>query len=229
MSIRTMSQNKLSTNVYNKTKAMLPTGSVNFTGGYLSLPANSVNAVSTGDFTLEAWIYATAASDTPIFENRSVGTATDGFTLTAYSSSVIRIYSGDVVIASSGTSYLNTWKHVAVVRSSGTWTLYIGGVSQGTSTTSITLSNNNAIIGGGRYTFGSTVSSVFSGKISNARLVKSAVYTANFTPPASRLGAITNTSWLTCQNSDVIVDNGPNALTVTASGSAAAVSANPFQ
>ena len=170
-------------------------------GDYLASPANSALALGTGDFTLECWVYATSTpSDVGIYEGRSNGNAgtVDGFTLTAFSGSVIRIYSNAILIASSGTSYVNVWCHVAVVRASGTWTLYINGVSQGTSTTSRDLTNNDALIGAGRYGVTGAATAYFPGYISNFRLVKgTAVYTANFTPPTAPPTAIANTSLLT--------------------------------
>ena len=180
-------------------------------GDYLASPANSALALGTGDFTLECWVYATSTpSDVGIYEGRSNGNAgtVDGFTLIAFSGSVIRIYSNATLIASSGTSYVNVWCHVAVVRASGTWTLYINGVSQGTSTTSRDLTNNDALIGAGRYGVTGAATAYFPGYISNFRLVKgTAVYTANFTPPTAPLTAITNTSLLTNFTNGAIFDN----------------------
>jgi len=142
-------------------------------GDYLQSPSNSAFAFGTGDFTLECWIYATSTpSDMGIYEGRSTGSATDGFTLTAFSGSVIRIFSGGVLVASSGTSYVGQWVHVAVTRASGTTTLWINGVSQGTSSTSYNCTNTDAVVGGGRYSGGSSVNTYFPGYISNFRLVK---------------------------------------------------------
>ncbi|MFN9115159.1 MAG: LamG-like jellyroll fold domain-containing protein, partial [Bacteroidota bacterium] len=136
------------------------------TGDYLYLPSNRNLELGTGDFTLECWVYATSApSDVGIFESRTDGNGatTNGFTITAFSSSVIRIFSGSVLISSSGTSYVNTWCHVAVTRVSGTFNLYINGVSQGTSTTARTLSNTDAVVGGGRYGTTGAVTTSFPG------------------------------------------------------------------
>lgn len=179
------------------------------TGDYLQTPSSSALAVGTGDFTLECWVYATSApSDIGIYEGRSGGAATDGFTLTAFSSSVIRIYAGGVVVASSGTNYVGGWVHVAVTRASGTTTLWINGVSQGTSSTSYNCTNTDAVVGGGRYSAGSSVNTYFPGYISNFRIVKgTAVYTASFTPPSSPVTAITNTSLLLNATNAAIFDN----------------------
>ena len=81
----------------------------------------------------------------------------------------------------------NTWFHLATVRSSGTWTLYVNGKSAGTTTV------------GGTYDFASTTGwSVggsqtggypFTGYASDVRLTNSAVYSSNFTPPTAPLSS----------------------------------------
>jgi hypothetical protein len=201
------------------------------TGDYLSLPSNAAFAFGTGDFTVECWVYATATpSDVGIFESRTngIGTTVDGFTLTAFSASVIRIYSDGILISSSGTSYINTWCHVAVVRASGVWALYINGVSQGTNSAVRNMTNTDAVIGAGRYNSNSTPSAYFPGYISNFRILKgTAVYTANFTPSTTPLQAIAGTSLLTCQ-SPSLVDDSPNNFTITRNGDVSVQKFGPF-
>ena len=154
------------------------------TGDYI---ITTQQELGTQDFTIELWMYATTASNTGIFESRS-GPATDGFTLTAYTSSVIRIWSGSALISSTNTTYLNQWTHLAVCKASGTTTLYINGVSVGSTTSLGNLTNTDIVIGGGRYSTNSTVTSFFSGYIEDLRITKGlARYTANFTPPTAAL------------------------------------------
>ncbi|NDD53697.1 LamG domain-containing protein, partial [bacterium] len=142
-------------------------------GDYLAAPSNAALALGTGDYTVECWVYATSTpSDMGIYEGRSNGVTADGFTLTAFSSSVIRIFSGGVLISSTNTGYINQWAHVAVTRASGTTTLWINGISQGTSATSYNCTNTDAIVGGGRYGSSAAVTSYFPGYISNFRIVK---------------------------------------------------------
>jgi hypothetical protein len=161
------------------------------TGDYLYVPSNINNALGTGDFTLECWVNATSTpSDVGIFESRTdgLGATENGFTLTAFSSSVIRIYSNGVLISSTGTTYVGTWCHVAVVRSSGIWNLYINGVSQGTISASRNLTNTDAVIGAGRYGGTSTPNAFFPGYIDDLRITKGyARYTSTFTPPTNQL------------------------------------------
>ena len=167
------------------------TASMKFNGttDYLTTPSNPSFAFGTGDFTVECWIYATAVSDSPIYEGRTTGSGTTGFTLTAFSSSVIRVYTGSsALIASSGTTYLNTWTHVAVVRSGGTTTLYINGTSVGTSGAMGNLTDQSTVIGGGRYSATSAVTAYYTGYIDDLRITKGyARYTGTFTPPTAQL------------------------------------------
>jgi hypothetical protein len=165
------------------------TGSMAFDGsGDYLYPAASPNlAMGTGDFTVEGWIYATGTpSDSPIFECRSTGSATDGFTLTAFSSSVIRLFCGSALISSSSTTYVGQWVHLAVARVSGTTTFYINGTSVGSTTSTINWTNQDVIVGGGRYSAGSSINVSFTGYIDDFRITKGvARYTANFTPPTA--------------------------------------------
>jgi len=208
-------------------------GSLLFNGStdYLSPPSNAAVAFGTGDFTLECWIYATAASDQGIYEGRAGGNGTTGFTLTAFTSSVIRVYTGSsALISSAGTSYLNQWTHVAVVRLSGTTTLYINGQSVGTSASMGNLTDTTPVIGGGRYTGTTTITSFFAGYISNFRMVKgTAVYTGAFTPSTIPLTPIANTSLLLNTVSGAqFADSSTNSLTLTRTGTPAWNQASPF-
>ena len=214
---------------YNQSDIQYWSGYFDGSGDFLQTPSNAAFALSTGDYTVECWIYATSTpSDMGIYEGRSTGSATDGFTLTAFSGSVIRIFCGSALISSSGTSYVNQWVHVAVTRASGTTTLWINGVSQGTSATSYNCTNTDAVIGGGRYSGSSSVTTYFPGYISNFRIVKgTAVYTSAFTPSTTPLTAISGTSLLTCQNA-AFTDNSTNNFVVTINGNTTVTGNSPF-
>lgn len=196
---------------------------------YLSYAANSALSFDTGDFTLECWIWISTPNNSAIYESRSAGTGTAGFTLTAFSSSVIRIWTGtEALISSSGTNYVNKWTHIAVVRQSGTTTLYIDGISAGTSASMGNLTESIALVGAGRYGSTTTINAFFPGYISNFRIVKgTAIYTANFTPPTSLLTSVAGTSLLTLQNG-TFSDNSTNGFSPTIVGSPLIVNFSPF-
>ena len=188
---------------------------------YLSTASNAAFAFGTGDFTMEAFVFATASQ-------------TDNWIIGLESNCWFRVGSGGALefynsVTSTSTLAstalpLNTWTHVAVVRSGTALTIYQNGVSVGTATVSTNFSSSVAC------TIGNQVGNDrrWNGYISNARVVKgTAVYTAAFTPSTSPLTAITNTSLLTCQNNRFI-DNSTNAFTLTVSGTPTVSPAQPF-
>jgi hypothetical protein len=205
------------------------------TGDYLTAPSTAVFAFGTGAYTIEAWVYVTSRSTegsiwAPGSQNNNLLITTGGL-LRLYNGTS---YTGTTVIA------LNTWAHVAVVRTStatnGTQ-LFVNGVSdlvftdttnQTSATTGIIGVNNT---GSNQY---------FPGYISNLRIVKAvAVYTGAFTVPTSPLAATqssgtnivaitgTSTSLLTLQ-SPTFIDNSTTPSAITASGNSQPTQQNPF-
>ena len=163
------------------------TASVSFDGDgdYVSVS----NLGLSGDITIEGWFYQSVAQSTTY--RCVIGTSTYADT-----NSPLRIYTYgsnySIWLANTGGPHIsgsftaNTWHHVALVRSSGTWTLYIDGTSAGTSTTS------------GTYDFASTVdwtigadsanSYPFTGYAQDVRISNGkARYTSNFTVPSAPL------------------------------------------
>lgn len=206
------------------TTALLIKGSTLFNGSSYLEPASGISASNfgTGDFTAEFWYRPTATGQMNCLDNFGVSTAAiyRGY------DNVMRFADGGVALTSTTALTNNTWWHIAVVRYSGTAKIYINGTwegSSGSDSTNFTGGENRPRIG---LAFNGSVGVV--GNLSNVRLVKAAVYTSNFTPPTSPLTAIANTSLLTCQNPDVIVDNGPNAFSMTNTGGAAASVLSPF-
>jgi len=196
----------------------------------LSLADNAVFTLP-ADFTIEFWFFQTGA-----FQDRLIIDKWTEYYVYTRANGVIGLawgpYNpsgmfgvGGIVQSGSNGFALNTWTHVAAVRNSNTFTLYINGVSVSTATNSATVTDTSAGItigdyGGGGY--------AFEGYVSNARIVKgTAVYTANFTPSTTPLTAISGTSLLTCQ-SNRFVDNSSNAFTVTANGTPSVQRFNPF-
>lgn len=153
------------------------------TGDYLNILSSSLMAFGNANFTLECWIYIASPNDSPIYEGRSAGSSTAGFTLTAFSSTVIRIFCGSALISATVANYTNTWTHVAVVRNSGTTTLYVNGNSGGTTTSLGTMTDTQPLVGGGRYSSNSSVTAFFNGYLQDFRITQGiARYTTNFTP-----------------------------------------------
>jgi hypothetical protein len=195
------------------------------TGDYLTVANNAAFNLGSGDATIETWIYPTSSGQTcGIFDKRSSGANYSQFPQIALVSGAFVAY-----VSYSGSSWagtingatpaVNTWTHVAFVRSGNTWTLYVNGAVSGTPFTasgSVYTSTDSLVIGAST----TTGTNAFAGQISNARVVKgTAVYTSAFTPPTAPLTAISGTSLLTCQSS-TFVDNSTNAFTITVNGNA---------
>lgn len=156
---------------------------------YLSALDNDL-AFGTGDFTVECWIYAIAANDDGIYESRlSDGNAT-GFTLTAFSSTVIRTFSSGILISVTVEDYLNKWTHVSVSRRSNVSRIYVNGILRGSAVDNSNYTDNRAYIGSGVWG-----SSFFNGYIRDFKIYKGlGKYTTNFTPPPPMFGDYTRST-----------------------------------
>jgi hypothetical protein len=164
------------------------------TGDYLT---TTITGPGTGDFTAEGWFYITAHRNyNTLMSQRVSNNSTTGWIVGADSTGAVYAYSGAFLIGPAGNVPTNSWFHIAFVRSSGNMTLYLNGVSLGTSSTSRTFSDTNTGVGGD-----GTDNFPLTGYASNIRYhLSTAIYTSNFTPPTSPLTAISGTSLLTLQN-----------------------------
>ena len=147
------------------------------------------------DFTIEMWHYLTARTELyPCLFSNYGTTASSTLALYAGHNSYdtdqyqVRVDStGNAINA--GTINYNQWVHVALVRSSGTITLYIDGTSVGTTSSSAALLGNGNWMGIGFSQSSSTTTSI-QGYLSDVRITRGlARYTANFTPPTAALEA----------------------------------------
>ena len=222
------------TTVQNFDLSFIPEGSTTFDGNgdALTVAANADFAYGTGDFTIEAWVYSTTYANFPyIFDGRTnTGSSSNAPALYIHSNNTLNYYvAGSNQISTSYSSYQNKWTHIAIVRNSGTTTLYLDGVSKGTWSDSTNYTDQGPFVIG-RHGNSSLATYCLNGYISNFRIVKgTAVYTSNFTVPTSPLTAITNTILLTSQeNTGTIIDRSSNNFTITVVGNAAANSLNPF-
>ena len=137
--------------------------------------------IGTGDFTAECWIYETTLNTNKgIWDGRSTGSTTDGFTFTRINTDAFRIWSGGALITTDPVTIQNTWVHCAVVRYNGTLTIYINGSSSGTPVSNSTNFSNSGtfIIGAGRHGPGATATAFITGYIQDLRVSNYARYTA---------------------------------------------------
>ena len=178
-------------------------------GDYLSVADNAALDLSTGDFTIECWVFPiTGISDVDgVISKRSQSTFTGGDWRIAYRSASTAF---GIATGSNNTDRLtpainlNAWNHIAFVRSSGTLSCYANGARGDNLTWNENLDNGEALLIGLN-----TAGNDFPGYISNVRIVKgSAVYSGStYTVPTSPLTAITNTSLLLNFTNGGIIDN----------------------
>jgi hypothetical protein len=216
------------------------------TGDYLNVADNAAFTMGSGDFTIEAWVYKTSTDRGYIVgQSDGVSLAATSFALQVNASnklvSAVAVSSTEYAATSTADFPLNQWVHVAMVRNGGNLSQYINGTKDGENTGLSTNSINDSSIIVSVGALGNLNSLRWFGYISNARIVKGrAVYTSNFTPSTTPLGAIsggtnppqgTETSLLTCQ-SNRFVDNGTansgTGFAITRNGDVRVTPFSPF-
>jgi hypothetical protein len=211
---------------------------------YSQVSQNAAFQFGTGQFTIEFWV--NVAPDVNI---QSYWTAIASIGGVGYGQNAIAIYLMDSSYNANGGLAVDMnhgggglrltdnvdirgtgWRHVAVTRdSSNTVRLFLDGVLKQSGTSTLNIDGSGvygAVIG----ISDSNSANFFKGHVSNFRTVKgNAVYTSAFTPPSSKLTAITNTSFLSNQSNAWSKDLSSNNLTIFAGGGAPVTSADsPF-
>ena len=151
------------------------------TGDYLTVSGQSF-PVGTESFTVEFWIYSSAAWNTKlgrILENPVTG----GFQvyLQTDNTMVVSFFAVSAILAPSlGSLALSTWHHVAIVRNGSLFSVFFNGILQATATDARAFSAISSQVIGSSDSFG------FNGYIDDLRITKGvARYTSNFTPPTA--------------------------------------------
>jgi len=174
---------------------------LNGTDEFVSYSNSDAYQFGSGDFTIEAWVYQTAAAGSSagdrhpivarmqhstdrswhigIVENSGAQALQFSFT-TDGSSSTQYEFGGDVTI--------NNWHHVAVVRNGSTVTCYLNGTALGTTgnigSSTIYAGYSNLTVG-----YRGLSNQYFQGYIDDLRIIKGyALYTSNFVAPTSAVG-----------------------------------------
>ncbi len=154
-------------------------------GDYISTPSSSAFEFGTADFTIEFWARRTGTGTYPyVFDCRPAGAngAVVAIYLNHASSYVPHVYiNSDIRITSTASMSVDTWYHIALVRSSGTTTMYMNGSSVGSFSDSF--SYIAAPFRLGSYSNGGYG---FTGYVDDFRTTKGiARYTSSFTPPTT--------------------------------------------
>ena len=162
------------------------------TGDSLDINNTQLGIFSSGDFTIECWIYFNAlpgsGTNSQIIDFRGFGVGTNVAPCLSLNNTSgtynIRFESGSSVIADRSVSVsTGTWYHLAAVRSSGNVSIYWNGTISGTAFSLTTNYSTGYPVRIGAYT--SSVS-VLNGYIDDLRVTRGyARYTANFTAPTT--------------------------------------------
>ena len=156
----------------------------------------------TGDYTLEFWFRRNEdlTNDSSLVQLRASNNHHVAFYLFQGNYPSVSLSTSNTIVRAiqlptiSGTYFRHVWYHVAIVRSSGTTNVYIDGELLGTSTAVYDLQGNTTtrlgkLVSGSNWSFG--------GQLSDVRFVNgTAVYTAPFEVPTSKLTAIPGTEYL---------------------------------
>ncbi len=167
------------------------------TGDYLSTNSSNDFAFGTGDFTVECWIYSSDVSSAT--QRGFLQTSdTSGGLKTSYTTGILLYQGGNSsggplngglsanvagtnIGSTTGVITTNTWYHIALVRNSGTSTLYVNGTSVGSGTTTGNCSGTYLAIGGYYNT-----SYLYQGYLDELRITKGvARYTGSFSVPTT--------------------------------------------
>ena len=155
-------------------------------GDYLRAPASRSFDFSTGDWTIELWVYFNSVANTPHIWQYGANSSSRANLYLA--SSKLTVYSGSIQVTGATTVATGQWYHVAVtyVASSTTTRLFLNGTQDGINTTYSGYPKNAADIAFmvGYQAYAGAAGDYFSGYISDLRITKGvARYTSNFTPP----------------------------------------------
>ena len=197
------------------------------TGDYLQAASSSDFGLGTGNFTVEAFVFANSLGATGsdyIFDFRDASNTNNPTIYIDSNNGKMDYYYGGNSITASIVFPIGEWVHVAVVKISNTVKLYQNGSQVASASASTNLGSSGTFALGARY----NGNEGWNGSISNARFVKgTGVYTGAFTPTTSPLTNITNTKVLIAQ-SNRFVDNSSSARAITSYGNASVSAFGPF-
>jgi formylglycine-generating enzyme required for sulfatase activity len=164
-------------------------------GDYLKIDKPSSNLISwhTQDFTIEAWVYLTGNpqnspnGSSSLISNSATSGSSEFWSFGPLNNRTVRFYyfnGSQNALTTTTALNLNQWHHLAFVLNGSSMTIYIDGVSSATSTVSGTPQNGSSL----PLTIGQTCVAFYNGYIEDLRINNgTALYTANFTPPAAAL------------------------------------------
>ena len=179
-------------------------GSIYFDGNSrIEVAGGSHFDLITGTYTIEWFQKPTEFEDGPVYTVYVLGNL-ENQTISAFNTVILgntgtwTLLEGSNLTGSRYSDILNTWTHVAIVKTPTTYSMYINGSQALTTSTNswpvpATTSSALAI---GAVPVGVSYQDAFIGYISNMRWEAREVYTGTFTPPTSKLIASADTKLL---------------------------------
>lgn len=181
------------------------------TSDYASLASQLDFAFETDDFTIETWVYPTAAGTyRTLFDFRSSAGDTGGIILGLSDTGALYFfYNGNYRIGPVGTVSINSWTHVALCRSSGVTRAFVNGTQVGSDYADA----NTYAMRGVRIGADPNGNFAFTGNFDDVRITKgTAKYTSNFVAPTAALTGDLSTVLLLhfngANNSTTFLDDG---------------------
>jgi len=165
--------------------AMLFNGSSSVVNSIVT-PISSLYTFGTNDITIEFWMYPTANFTDQMKIISQVDAAGTGvYWMVFYYSGSLQFYSGGTLCSFTcgAGDYVNKWTHVAVIRQSNVFKIYVNGIVGSNSTTNtLSLGNSTQPIRVGHAVY--TGLSYFTGYLDDVRVTNGvARYTGNFNVP----------------------------------------------
>lgn len=197
------------------------------TSDYLQTPTNTALNLSSGDYTVEGWVYLDMTTYS-VYDSAGRGIVSDflanlngRWIISTNAAGKLEFTEQDALGASSVTVTdpsaisLQKWVYFAAVKSGTTMYLFKNGTLVGTATSAVRTGFQGRI-NVAQATVDAGYRGYFTGYISNIRLVKgTALYTSNFTPSTSPLTSISGTSLLLLMDNYSIVNSTSTNTPVT--------------
>ncbi len=161
-------------------------------GDYLTVADSDDFHIGTGDFTIEAWLYKGSKGTYHTLVGQRVNSTSEWRIIldlntagNGYSEGRLRFDWGSVAYNWDAGIPVDTWTHIAIVRSGTTGTLYVDGTAVTGNPTLNNISNYSAPL---RIGTNDGTGEYYQGYIDDLRITKGlARYTSNFTPPTTAL------------------------------------------
>ena len=188
--------------------------------------SNASYGIGTGNFTVEFWVSPSIFGSNQLryFLLGQNGSTRIGIENDANGALNVYVGTNSASITYNWSPNINSWYHIAVVRSGTTVTLYINGTSVATATNSNSVVADTLFVGGLNWASGYGAQAY----ISNLRYTNTAVYTGSFTPSTAPLTAISGTLLLTCQSNRFLDNSSIGGTALNGNGTPSVQRFNPF-